>query len=84
VSVDTYARKTNLKLYELLRHEGAEILVAKNLVSQAAGVTLELKKFLMFSERRPVRPLHLKHQPLSDRESLVTGRRAALAQRLTS
>ena len=48
MSVDTYARKTNLKLYELLRHEGAEILVAKNLVSQAVGVTLELKKFLMF------------------------------------
>ena len=48
MSVDTYARKTNLNSYELLRHEGAEILVAKNLISQAVGVTLELKKFLMF------------------------------------
>ena len=48
MSVDTYARKTNLNLYELLRHEGAEILVTKNLASQAVGVTLELKKCLMF------------------------------------
>lgn len=48
MSVDTYARKINLNLYELLRHQGAEILVAKNLVSQAVGVTLELKKFLIF------------------------------------
>ncbi|MBT3943076.1 MAG: hypothetical protein HOC77_06105 [Chloroflexi bacterium] len=48
MSVDTYARKANMKFYEHLRYEGAEILVAKNLVSQAAGVTLELKKFLMF------------------------------------
>ncbi|HIF13229.1 MAG TPA: hypothetical protein EYQ82_09550 [Dehalococcoidia bacterium] len=48
MSVDTYAHKTNLKLYELLRYDGAEILVAKNLVSQAASVTLVLKKFLMF------------------------------------
>ena len=48
MSVDTYARKANLNLYELLRHEVAEILVARNLVSQAAGVSLELKKFLMF------------------------------------
>ena len=48
MSVDTYARKTNLKFYEYLKHEGAEILVAKNLVSQAAGVSLDLKKFLMF------------------------------------
>ena len=48
MSVDTYARKINLNLYELLRHQGAEILVAKNLVSQAVGVTLELEKFLIF------------------------------------
>ena len=48
MSVDTYARKINLNLYELLRHQGAEILVAKNLVSQAVGVTLELKKLLIF------------------------------------
>ena len=48
MSVDTYARKINLNLYELLRHPGAEILVPKNLVSQAVGVTLELKKFLIF------------------------------------
>jgi hypothetical protein len=48
VSVDTYARKANLKFYERLRYEGAEILVAKNLATQAAAVTLELKKFLMF------------------------------------
>ncbi len=48
MSVDTYARKANMKFYERLRYQGAEILVAKNLVSQAAGVTLELKKFLMF------------------------------------
>ena len=48
MSVDTYARKTNLNSYELLRHESVEILVAKNLISQAVGVTLELKKFLMF------------------------------------
>ena len=48
MSVDTYARKINLNLYELLQHQGAEILVAKNLVSQAVGVTLELTKFLIF------------------------------------
>jgi len=48
VSVDTYARKTNMQFYEHLRYQGAEILVAKNLAAQAAGVTLELKKFLMF------------------------------------
>ncbi len=48
MSVDTYARKNNLNFYEYLKYEGAEILVAKNLVSKAAGVSLELKKFLMF------------------------------------
>ena len=40
MSVDTYARKTNLKFYEHVRYQGAELLVAKNLVTQAAGVTL--------------------------------------------
>lgn len=48
MTVDTYARKANLKFYQRLRFEGAEILVAKNLVSQASAVSLELKKFLMF------------------------------------
>ncbi len=48
MTVDTYARKSNLKFYERLRYQGAEILIAKNLASQASGVTLELKKFLMF------------------------------------
>lgn len=48
MTVDTYARKSNLKFYERLRYEGAEILIAKNLASQASAVTLELKKFLMF------------------------------------
>ena len=48
MAVDTYARKANLKFYQRLRFEGAEILVAKNLVSQASAVSLELKKFLMF------------------------------------
>ena len=48
MTVDTYARKANLKFYQRLRFEGAEILVAKNLASQASAVSLELKKFLMF------------------------------------
>lgn len=48
MTVDTYARKSNLKFYQRLRYQGAEILVAKNLISQASAVSLELKKFLMF------------------------------------
>jgi len=48
VSVDTYARKANLKFYEPVQYQGVELLVAKNLVSQAPEVTLEMRKFLMF------------------------------------
>lgn len=48
MTVDTYARKSNLKFYQRLRYQGAEILVAKNLISQASAVSLELKRFLMF------------------------------------
>ena len=48
MAVDTYARKSNLKFYERLHYQGAEILVARNLASQVAAVSLELKKFLVF------------------------------------
>ncbi|MDA1258055.1 MAG: hypothetical protein O3C10_09495 [Chloroflexi bacterium] len=48
MAVDTYARKANLKFYQRLRYQGAEILIARNLASQASAVSLELKKFLMF------------------------------------
>ena len=48
MSVDTYARKANLKAYRKFESRGVEILVAKTLTVQAQMVRLELKKFLFW------------------------------------
>ncbi|GEM_PF-1499255 len=48
MSVDTYARKVNLKAYRKFESKGIEILVAKTLAAQAQMVRLDLKKFLFW------------------------------------
>ena len=48
MSVDTYAKKANISAYQRIKDKGVEILVSKNLASQAAAVLIERKKFLFF------------------------------------
>lgn len=48
MSVDTYAKKANPSAYQVIRDEGLEILVSRNLVSRATAVLIEQKSFLWF------------------------------------
>ena len=46
MSVDTYARKSNLSAYEKIRDQGIEILVSKALAAKAVALLIEEKSFL--------------------------------------
>ena len=48
MSVDTYAKKANKSTYQLVKEKGVEILISHHLVSRAAAVLIEQKKFLFF------------------------------------
>lgn len=48
MSVDTYARKTNLSAYRKIRGQGVELLVSKALAARAVALLIEEKGFLWF------------------------------------
>ena len=48
MSVDTYARKTNLSAYRKVRDQGIELLVSKALAARAVALLIEEKSFLWF------------------------------------
>jgi hypothetical protein len=48
VSVDTYARKSNLRAYSKVRDHGVELLVSKVLAARAVALLIEEKSFLRF------------------------------------
>ena len=48
MSVDTYARKANLKAYHLIKDKGIELLVSKALATRAVALLIEEKGFLWF------------------------------------
>ncbi len=48
MSVDTYARKTNMSAYQRVRDEGVELLVSKALAAKAVALLIEEKGFLWF------------------------------------
>lgn len=48
MSVDTYARKANLRAYRKVRDQGVELLVSKALAAKAVALLIEEKGFLWF------------------------------------
>ncbi len=48
MSVDTYARKANLKAYQTVRDRGVELLVSRALAARAVALRIEEKGFLWF------------------------------------
>lgn len=46
MSVDTYARKTNLSAYQRVRDQGVELLISKALAAKAVALLIEEKSFL--------------------------------------
>lgn len=48
MSVDTYARKSNMSAYSRVRDQGVELLVSKALAAKAVALLIEEKGFLWF------------------------------------